>query len=237
MQEFSNWKLESSILWIPVRYFLTSFMCVFIVGLVLAGIVFAFLANESPWVGLVGALLTLLEAIIIGLVWARKRALLLTVVHGLEKYRIGSAVTHLIFGRLLGVPERHDVLEPISVRVVKEEIVPLSQAERELGGAVEKLRETPRVPTTVGELVRYWTQSLVLAVIEKYAVARFREAGMKDGRVNLVKLRDEMENQVDGFLIGSLKRRLWLSMVLVMVAFPAQVLIMLACALAFLAWR
>ena len=111
--------------------------------------------------------------------------------------------------------------------------VPLPQANRQLSSAVAALRHRAVEAVTPREMVLFWIRSLLLGAVQKYAAARFQKHLRPDGNVDLIGLQAELVNCVDRLLIGSMKRRLRLGTLLVMVGYPLQVLIMLVLALIF----
>jgi hypothetical protein len=208
---------------VAVRSFCGTMLLMLCVGVVLAAGAYYLLARHQPWYGVIGGLVAMLEATLVGLVWAGKRAVVVALVHGLKECRIGQAAVRLIFERLLGVEaQRH--LGERGIMVTKAlERVPLAQAEKALRVAVAGVLDSPAGSVGVGDRVKRWLQGRLLRYVAAFTLARFRESGAGQGGIDLGKVQADLESRVDEALVAKLTGGLRLWAVLILLGLPAQV--------------
>src|SRR5438093_7692 len=70
-----------------------------------------------------------------------------------------------------------------------------------------------------------------LATVRSLSLARFRDLDRRDGGVDLLVVRQELESAADDLLVHQLDRGLFLGTVLVFVGLPAQILAVVSVAL------
>lgn len=146
--------------------------------------------GDLPWIcGLGIALL----GFVVGGVVSLKRALLSMLERGAERARVGERAVTALFRHVLSVaPGQDGALAQAARRV------PLAQAEELLRRAVQKVLSEE---DSGGPIARR-LHRLLMERVESLTLARFRAEG-QDG-VDLVKVRDELAQQADAALCGSL---------------------------------
>lgn len=93
----------AELLLVAVRSFLLTLLLLLFLGVALAAASYWILSGSNWVYAVVAALVALIECIVVGIILAAKRAIAVTLVHGLRKHRIGSAAVRMVFDRLLGV--------------------------------------------------------------------------------------------------------------------------------------
>jgi hypothetical protein len=208
---------------VAIRSFCGTMLLMLCVGAALAAGAYYLLAQHQPWYGVVGGLVAMLEAAVVGLVWAGKRAALMALVQGVKKYRIGKASVRLIFERVLGVEGQRRFGERDGVVTSALERVPLAQAERRLGAAVQDVLDGPDESGGVVNWAKRWLRGRLLRYVEALTLARFRASGTEQGGLDLLEVRADLEERLDEALAARLKRALRLWTVLVLLGLPTQV--------------
>ncbi len=229
---------------VAIRSFCAAMLLMSCLGAVLGGTTYFILARYQTWYGVIGGLIALLEAIVVGVVWGGKRALTMTLIHGLKQNRIGKATVHLIFERLLPIDGEQAFGERGGIVTKTVERLPLAEAEKRLRAAVnavlDESGETGGLTTggrATGGLAsgaRRWLREKLIHYVEACTLARFRETGSEQGGVDLLKVQDELENSLDQWLVTKLTASLNLWTVLILVGLPAQVFATVLLIIAFL---
>jgi hypothetical protein len=208
---------------VAIRSFCATMLLILGVGVVLAAGTYLLLAQHQPWYGVIGGLAAMLEAIIVGLVWASKRAVLMALAQGLKEYRLGRAAVRLIFERLLGVDGQEQLGEREG-RVAKTlERIPLAQAEKRLREAVQGVLDSPAEKGGLLSWGKRWLQARLLRYVEAFTLARCRERGTEQGGIDLFLVQMELESRLDEVLAARLTGGLRLWTVLMLLGLPAQV--------------
>lgn len=211
----------ASLAWVAVRSFVGTLFVLTLLGAVLAGLSYYFL-REYPWFyGWIGAVLALIESVVIGFVLGTKRAVAMVVAQGLGSLRLGRSLVRLVFERMLGVAEGEDFGERGGRIARGLERLPVAQADELLSTAV---RGVTGEAAQAGWL-RRTIQAKLLEAVRKYTLARFREEGAKHGGVDLLKMKEELEQTVDDALVRKLCGGLRLWTVLVLIGLPLVVAI------------
>jgi len=209
---------------LTVRSFLLTLFLMLLLGAALAAASYWILSGPHWVYGLIAALVALAECVIVGVMLAAKRAIGVTLVHGLRKYQLGSKAVRLIFGRLLGVSaeETHGERGGWATRTA--ERLPLGQAEQRLGDAIRHIVHAP--PTNGGATgwIRRRVQVRLLGLVHKFTLARFRDEDAQHGGVDLLKVQDDLGKRIDGLLTGKLRSSINLWTILVLVGLPIQIL-------------
>jgi hypothetical protein len=213
----------AGLLAVAVRSFLGTLLLFFLLGIAMAAVSYYLLSGLHWSYGLIAAIIALLECVIVGIFLSGKRAVTVTVVHGLRKHRFGSTVVHLVFGRLLGISaepagERGGML----VRAV--ERLPLAQVEKRLNDTVRNIVNAPSGGGLTG-WIRRRVQLRLVAAVRACTLARFREEAAQHGSIDLVKVQTDLGDRIDGLLIGKLHGGINLWTLCVLVALPVQILL------------
>ncbi len=206
------------------RSFLVTVLAFTALGLVLAVLCWYWMSGTHPVYGYIGAVVALVEAVVVGTLLGGKRALIMALVHGLRTYRLGGAVVGLLFRRLLGVSAEAPSGERGAWPARAAERVPLAQAEARLNAAVDAVLAAPAEGGGLLGWGRRRLQARLVSAVGKYTLARFREVGAKEGGVDLVKVQAELATRVDEGLADKLARGVNVWTALALLALPAQVL-------------
>ena len=199
-----------------VRCFLGTFLFTIVAGIVLASISYYFIREHSFGYALLAAALALIESVIAGVVLGGKRAIGKTAAHGLGSLGLGRTLVQRIFEKMLGDLEATDGQRGGMIRHLEK--IPLAQAEDFLSRAI-------RMVTGDGQTgwLRGLIQSRLLAVVQKYTLARFREEGAKNGAVDFIKVKEGLEQSVDAVLVRKVERGLRFWTVLLSLGLPILV--------------
>ncbi|HEY7315441.1 MAG TPA: hypothetical protein VH643_39290 [Gemmataceae bacterium] len=214
----------AGLLLVAVRSFLLTLLFMVLLGVVLAAASYWILSSPHWGYGVIAALVALIECIVVGIILAVKRAVAVTLVHGLHKYQIASAAVRLIFGRLLGVAadETHGERGGWMTRTA--ERLPLSQAEKRLEKAIHGIVNAPSEGGSPTSWLRRRVQTRLLGAVHKYTLAHFRDEDARHGGVDLVKVQTDLGARIDGIMIRKLRGGINLWTILVLVGLPVQIL-------------
>jgi hypothetical protein len=205
--------------WVALRTFLGTLFVLGLASVVLAGLSYYFL-REAEWLyGVIAVAVVLIEAVTIGLVLGAKRAAVMTVAHGLGSLRLGRSFVRLVFERMLGVAEGEEFGERGGRITQGMERLPFAKAEELLSSAIRDLTGHAEQAGWLRRIIR----ARLLEAIRKYTLARFREEGAKHGGIDLLKVKEELEQSVDDALVKKVRSGLWLWTVLVIVGLPVVV--------------
>jgi hypothetical protein len=214
---------------VAVRSFVGTLAVLTAAGVALAAVSYYFL-RDHPVYALLAAALAVVEGVATGVVLGAKRALVMALAHALGALRLGRALVRLVFDRLLGVAEGRAPGER-GRRVARGiERLPLAQAEQLLARAV-------RLTAGEADAAGWWRRAIgarLLSLVQKYTLARFREEGARHGGVDLFKVREELEQQIDESLVEKVRGGLRLWTVLAIVGLPGAVAVQTYLALALL---
>ncbi len=168
------------------------------------------------------ALLVLLESILVGAALAGKRAVAMALVHALRVQRLGQTTVRLLFERLLDVSAEQPVGQRGGRIAQAVERVPLAQAERRLSDAARDLVGGQTAGGTKG-WVRRRVERVLLRLVQRVTLARFRQADAEHGGVDLTAVCAELEASIDERLIHKLKGGINLWTALAVAFLPVQV--------------
>jgi hypothetical protein len=202
----------TTLTWAALRTFLSTLILLTAAGVALAA-VSAYFLRDRPGYAMIAAVIAIAEAVATGVVLGGHRAIILTLAHALGSLRLGRQLVRLVFDRLLGLAEGGDVGERGGRIARGLERVPLAQAERMLREAVASIAGS--ADDTAGWLRRR-VQARLLALAEKYTLARFREDGQRNGGVDLLKVKADLEEGIDDALVRKVRTgtRLWTALVI-----------------------
>jgi hypothetical protein len=217
-------KAVGRLLLVAARSFFVALLAFTALGLALAALCWYWMSRTHPLYGGIAAVVALLEAVAVGVVFGGKRAVVTALVEGLRTYRLGGAVVGLLFQRLLGASAEAPAGGRGAWLARAAERVPLAQAEARLNGAVSAILAAPAEGGGVLGWGRRRLQTRLVGAVGKYTLARFREEGAQEGGVDLVKVQAELATQVDDRLADKLAHGVNLWTVLALVALPTQVL-------------
>jgi hypothetical protein len=209
----------ASLAWVAMRSFVGTVLVLTLVGVVLAGLSYCFLP-EYHWIyGAIAIVVTLIESVTTGFVLGAKRAVAIAVAHGLGSLRLGGALVRLVFERMLGVAGGEEIGERGGRITRGLEGVPLAQADELLSGAVRDVTGD----AAQGGWLRRTIRGRLLEAVRRYTLARFREEGAKHGGIDLLKVKEELEQTVDDALVRKVRGGLRLWTVLVIFGLPLVV--------------
>lgn len=200
-----------------LKAFLRSVLGMLVLAFVLSGTAFAIAFDGAWWRGLLAVLLTLVDAAVIGGLLSVKRALLGALSGGLQQQHLGQRAAALVFspdGPLGKATER----------------VPLAEAERRLGSAVEAALGQRAQQTGVRAWFARGIQARLLGGIEQVTLARFRaDAAEHGGGVDLARIGAELGDRADQLLLDKVRGAATrLTAVLVLAASGIAVVVALA---------
>jgi len=209
----------ANLAWVALRSLIGTILVLTSAGIVLAVLSY-FCLYESDWrYASFAAALVIMESMIAGFVLGMKRAMIMSVAHGLGTLRLGRSVVQLVFTRMLGAERGGEIGERGGQISRSLERLPLADAEELLGGAVRNL--------TGGVEQAGWLrrkiQMRLLAMVQKFTLARFREEGAKHGGIDLLKVQEELEKTVDEALVRKVRAGLWLGTALALIGLPLVV--------------
>ena len=217
------WHGVTGLLFVAIRSFCGTMLLMLCLGVVLAVSTYFLLAQYQPLYGLIGGVVAMLEAVIVGFVWGGKRAVIMTLVYGLSQFRIGKATVRLIFERLLGMDGQHSFGERGGMVARAVERIPLAQAEKQLRAVVNDLLNRPGENGGILNWAKRWLQGRLLRYVETFTLARFRESGTEQGGVDLCLVQTDLENRLDDMLVAKMRKGLNLWTLLVLVGLPVQI--------------
>jgi hypothetical protein len=211
----------ANLAWIAARSFLATVFIATSAGILLAGLSYTFLREYHWSYGLLAVVAALVESLALGVWLGGKRALAMALAHGLGVLRLGRSLVRLIFERMLSVGDE-DEPGARRGRITRGlEGLPLAKADDLLTRAVRAV---------MGEIgqggwLRRKLHGRLLEVVRKYTLARFREEGAKHGGVDLVKMRDELEQTIDDSLVQKLRGGLLYPTALAIIGLPLVIAI------------
>jgi hypothetical protein len=209
----------ASLAWVAVRAFVGTIIVLTLAGVVLAGLSSYFLREHEWWYGVGAAVLAIVEAETIGVLFGAKRAMVMTIARGLGILRLGAMIVGVVFERMLGIAAQEEVGERGGRIVQNLERLPFAQAEALLSGAVRDLTGDAAQAGWLRRKIQAW----LLELVRKYTLARFRAEGAKHGGIDLLKVKDELEQTVDDALVQKVRGGLRLWTLLIVIGLPVAV--------------
>lgn len=185
-----------------VRTFFNTLFFFLILGIALAVASYFLVRDHNPSLAVIAALLALAETAVVGFVLAGKRAVGGAIIQGLAAFHLGRTAVELIFGRLMGVadPEkpREEDRRAEGVSVVEgNERMPVAVAEERLEGTLYKLViDAEERGGLQGKIQRNLNEGVRTITLDRFQ----KEGG--DGTIDLPRLKQHLENNVDAMLIG-----------------------------------
>jgi len=197
----------ASLAWVAVRSFLGTLLVFTALGALLAGFSYYFLREHHWAYGTSAVTLVMIQSVVVGVLLGIKRAMASAATHGLGTLRLGRLAVSLSFDRMLGIAEGEEAGERGGHIARHLERLPLAQADELLSSAV---RDFTGDKEQVGWLRRK-IRARLLEAVRKYTLARFREEGSAHGGVDLLKVKEELEETVDDALIQKVRvgLRIW----------------------------
>jgi hypothetical protein len=203
----------ASLAWVALRSFMGTLLVFMFAGLVLAGLSYYFLRDHHWIYGAIGVALALIESVGTGIIFGAKRAGAMAMAHALGSLRLGRSLVRLVFERMLGVAEADEFGERGGRIARSLERLPLAQAAQLLDSAVLSLAGEAEQAGWLRRTIR----ARLVEIVRKYTLARFRAEGAKHGGIDLLKLKEELEQTVDDALVQKVRGalRLWTALVIV----------------------
>jgi hypothetical protein len=205
--------------WVAARSFASTVLVLTLAGVLLGGLSYFFLREHHWSYGSLAFGAALVESVAIGVVLGGKRALAMALAHALGALRLGRALVRLIVERMLTLGEGGEVGERGGRMTRGIERFPLAKVEDLLSRAVRAV--TGEIGQ--GGWARRKVQKRLLETVGKYTLARFRLEGNQQGGIDLVKLKDELEETIDDALRQKVRAGLRVPMVLAMIGLPLLV--------------
>ena len=205
--------------WIGLRSFLVTLFLLTLAGIVLAGVSFFFLNHYHWYYGLIGASIALTEAVTTGFFLGIKRAIALTLAHALGALHLGRSLVRLIFERMLGVADGQQFGERGGSIAQGIERLPLAQAEAELSAAIRQITGDAEQSGWLARKV----QTRLLDAVRKYTLARFRAQDAKHGGIDLLQMKEQLEQSIDVTLVDKIRGGLRSWMIGVILGLPLLV--------------
>lgn len=177
-----------------------------LLGLGAAGLSAWIAGGGSPVRTLFGVAVTLVIFAVLGGVLVVKRAVGKALLRGLRQFGVGRRVSELLFEQMLDVSaeETHGERGVALARLAEQ--VPLAQAEERLSRAVQAL-----TASRPGKKQRWLVQLIerrMIATVERYTLARFRDEACQSGGVDLVKVQQELRQWIDARLADTVQGKL-----------------------------
>jgi hypothetical protein len=217
----SIWRGAAGLAVVALRSFLGTLLVLSVVGALLAA-ASAYFLRHQPLYASIAAAVAVAESVTAGILLGGKRAIVMTLVHGLVSLKLGRATVRLVFERLLGVTDSQEFGNRGGALAQVAERLPLAQAESCLTATVNQMLADP-ASASAGGWFRRQAQARLFRTMQRYTLARFREEGAQYGGVDLVKVRDELEATADSHLVSKLRGGLNLWTALVILGLPAAV--------------
>ena len=220
----------ASLAWVALQSFVGTIFVLTLAGGVLAGLSYYFLREHHWHYGVIAAAVALIESVTTGFILGAKRAMVGAMAHGLGALRLGRSFVRLVSERMLGVARGEEVGERGDRITLGLERLPLARAEELLSGAVRDVTGDAEE----GGWLRRKIQARLLEAVRKYTLAQFREEGAKHGGIDLLKMKEELEQTVDDALVQKVRGGLrpWTALVIIglpfVVAVQTWLLIMLS---------
>lgn len=209
----------TSLVWVAVRSFLLTLLVATSAGVVLAALSYVFLREHHWSYGMLAVVAAIGESVAIGVVLGGKRALATAIAHALGGLRLGRSLVRLIFERMLSIDDQAEPGERGRLMVRGLERLPLAQADDLLSRAVRAV--TGEIGQ--GGWLRGKVQRRLLDAVGKYTLARFREEGAKHGGVDVLKVKDELEQTIDDTLARKVRGGLRYPTALAVIGLPLLV--------------
>jgi hypothetical protein len=206
----------ASLVWVAMRSFVATLLVLVLAGGVLAGLSFYFLREHHWFYGMIAAAVALIESVMTGFLLGAKRAVVMAVAQGLGTLRLGRSVVRVVFERMFGIAEGEQFGERGGQIAKGLESLPLAQAAELLSGAVRDVTGDAKE----GGWIRRKIQALLLEAVRQYTLVRFREEGAKHGGIDLLKVKEELEQTVDKVLVQKVRGGLQLWTALAVVGLP-----------------
>lgn len=203
---------------VALRSFVGTIFVVTLAGIVLAGLSCYFLREHHWLYGLIAIVAALIESVTTGFVLGVKRALALALAHGLGALRLGRALVRLVFERMLGVTPDEQLGERGGRIAQSLERLPLAQAEGRLNAVIRDMTGGAQ-----GGWLRQKIHTWLLEAVRKYTLARFRYEETRHGGIDLLKVQEELERNVDDALVQKVRGGLRLWTMLVIIGLPLTV--------------
>lgn len=204
---------------VAIRSFVGTILVMTFAGGVLAALSYYFLREYQWFYGAIGVAVIVVESVIIGCVLGAKRAMIMAVSHGLGTLRLGKSLVRVIFERMLGIAEGEKVGQRGGRIVRGLEQLPLSQADKLLSNAVRGIASD----TERGGWLRGKIQKRLLEAIRKLTLSQFREEEAEHGGIDLLKVKEELEQKVDDVLVEKVRRGLRFWTALAVIGLPVLV--------------
>jgi hypothetical protein len=205
--------------WAGLKAFAIAFFSMTVAGIVLAIVSFLVLDSHSRWAAVIASVVAIFEGIVAGALLGGRHATAAAAAHALGHLRLGGAAVRFVFERLLRIRDQTDPGDRGARLVEAGRKMPLAQAERLVTEKIDDLSKTAPAPGWLAKKIR----ARVLSAVEAVTLSRFREADAREGGVDLVRLKTELEATIDERLAAKFKSSLTLWTIVAVVGLPATV--------------
>ena len=166
----------------------------------LAVVAFAMAARVSPLHGLLAACIAVAACTVIGVILATKRAVGASLMLAVGELRLGKTTTQWLFAQMLGVDDGAAIGARGVVVATTLERLPLAQLEQRLAEVVDRAVAPDRAATGVRAWLQRKLVARLLGAIAQVTVSRFRSAAADAGGIDLIRVRDELAERMDGLV-------------------------------------
>ncbi len=207
-----------------LRSFLRTMLLLFCEGVILGVVTYYWLmggfhsaASKGPILAATLAIAVLMECILVGILLAGKRAVAMALVHAIRVHHLGQTTVRWLFQRLLGITVEQPIGQRGGMVARAVERVPLAQLEKRMNETIGDVLAGEAAGGDLKTWLRRRVQRRLLGMVQKYTMARFREADAQYGGVDLAAVQSELESSIDDRLIRNLKHGLdlWTAVALV----------------------
>ena len=188
-----------------VRTFLVTWLVMIVIGIALAITADYLMPEVTSVVRVLIELLIVFEFVVLGAIIASRRSLLGTLMHGLKRQQLARSSVRMLFDRFAAVSAEESPGERGNVAIRAAERLPLAKAEellqRILRGFAGALASRTDLPGRMGQRL----QSHLFGRVGSVTLSKFRDHNKQHGGVDVLRVRDELENHIDTLLIGRLR--------------------------------
>lgn len=209
----------ASFAWSAFRSFAATVAVLILAGIVLAGLSYYWLSAHPWYYGTLAGAVALVEAVAAGVFLGVKRGLVVATAERVGAIRPGGSMVRLIFERILRITDEEKFGERGGTIGQGLERMPLARADELLSRAARGVTGDAEE----GGWVRRTMQTWMLKAVRTCTLAKFREEGAQHGGVNLLKVKDELEQTVDDMIVRKVRAATRTWTVIVIVGLPLLV--------------
>lgn len=201
---------------VAFRSLASTVLITLIMGVVM-GVLSYFYLKEQAGLAVIVAVLTIVESLAAGIALGCKYGFVMALIQGLRDLKVGSSMVRVVFNRLLANPDADETGDRGNWVAQSLERLPLAQAEQRLSRVItDSLGAEPSGNRWTGRFQRR-IETRLLRTVEKYTLEQFRNEDARFGGVDLEKVRNHLESQVDEWMVARLRAgvRIWTLAILI----------------------